>query len=211
MVKTKELFSCSTPYLMPLFEEYEYPWQILDALPSFITELCGLLPEGFEELSSGVFVGKDVKIDTGARIFGPAIIGDGCELRQGAFIRGGVILGSGCVIGNSTELKNCILLDGAQAPHYNYVGDSILGVRSHLGAGAICSNLKGDGSNVVIHAEREYETGRRKVGAFVGDGAEIGCSCVLNPGCVIGKGTRAYPLLSLRGVFDKNLIIKTIS
>lgn len=208
MVETNELFSVDVEFLKPLFSSCKYPWQILDELGDFIKNMQKCMPLGFVEISSGVFVGKNVKIDTGARILPPAIICDGTEIRQGAFIRGGVIIGRDCVIGNSTELKNCILLDHVQAPHYNYVGDSILGNGAHLGAGAICSNLKGDGSQVVIHAEREHETNRRKVGAFVADGVEVGCSCVLNPGCVLCRGCRAYPLLSLRGVFPKDTLIK---
>lgn len=208
MVKTNELFDCKVEYIKPLFDKCEYPWQALDKLSEYIKELENDIPVGFVEISDGVFVGKGVKIDTGARILPPAIIGEGTEIRQGAFIRGGVITGKNCVIGNSTELKNCILLDNVQAPHYNYVGDSILGNFAHLGAGVICSNLKGDGSNVVVHADAEFETSRRKVGAFVGDRAEVGCSCVLNPGCVLAMGCRAYPLLSLRGAFERGTLIK---
>ena len=120
-----------------------------------------------------------------------------------------MIIGKNCVIGNSSELKNCILSDGAQAPHYNYIGDSVLGAHSHMGAGAVCSNLKGDGKAVVIHGETEIETGLRKVGAFLGDGADVGCGCVLNPGTVVGKNTRVYPLNALRGVFPENSIVKS--
>ena len=211
MVKTNELFDCKVEYIKPLFDKCEYPWQALDRLSEHIKELMSDAPVGFVEISDGVFVGKGVKIDKGARILPPAIIGEGTEIRQGAFIRGGVITGKNCVIGNSTELKNCILLDNAQVPHYNYVGDSILGNFAHLGAGVICSNLKGDGSNVVVHADSEFETGRRKLGAFVGDRVEVGCSCVLNPGCVLSMGCRAYPLLSLRGSFDKDTLIKGVT
>ena len=209
MIRTKSLFSCDIAYLAKLFEECEYPWQILDALGGKIEMLLKNPPKDFTWLEEGILVGNSVKIDTGARILPPTIIGARTEIRQGAFIRGGVICGEDCVIGNSTELKSCILLNKVQAPHYNYVGDSILGNNSHLGAGVICSNLKGDKSEVVIHADKEYPTGRRKVGAFVGDFAEIGCSCVLNPGSVIGKGARIYPLVSVRGVVESGALIKS--
>ena len=132
-------------------------------------------------------------------------------MRPGAFIRGNVFVGENCVIGNSTEIKNSILLNKAQVPHYNYVGDSILGNYSHMGAGSICSNLKSDGKAVVIHGDSEYETGLRKIGAILGDRADIGCGCVLNPGTVIGSNTSVYPLNALRGVFTSDSIVKSIN
>ena len=208
MISTKSLFSCEREYLNALFEESEYPWEILNRLGEHIDMLLKNPPKGFSWFSEGVLVGEGVKIDTGARILPPAVIGARCEIRQGAFVRGGVICGEDCVIGNSTELKNCVLLDKVQAPHYNYVGDSVLGKGAHLGAGVICSNLKGDKSEVVIHADVDYKTGRRKVGAFVGDFAEIGCSCVLNPGTVIGRGARIYPLVSVRGTVPPDTLVK---
>ena len=164
---------------------------------------------GFTQISEGVFVGKDVKIYPNVTIEAPAIIGSGTEIRPGAFIRGSVITGEGCVIGNSTELKNCILLDNVQVPHYNYVGDSILGNYAHMGAGSICSNLKADKKAVVIRGEENYETGIKKIGAILADGADIGCGCVLNPGTVVGKGTSVYPLNALRGVFPEGCIVKS--
>lgn len=208
-IKTKELFECSTPYLKKMFDSHEYPWEILPCIKSYILDLIkdGLL--GFSEISEGVFVGENVKIYPTATIEGPTIIGKGTEIRPGAFIRGSVITGANCVIGNSTELKNCVLLENVQVPHYNYVGDSILGNFAHLGAGSICSNLKTDGKPVVIHAEKEYETGLRKIGGILADGADIGCGCVLNPGTVIGKNTSVYPLNALRGVFPKDSIVKS--
>lgn len=142
-------------------------------------------------------------------IEGPTIIGEGTEIRPGAFIRGSVITGKDCVVGNSTELKNCILLDRVQVPHYNYAGDSVLGNRAHMGAGAVCSNLKADGKMVVIHGDSEYETGMRKIGGILADGADVGCGCVLNPGTVIGKNTSVYPLNALRGVFPADCIVKS--
>ena len=142
-------------------------------------------------------------------IIPPAIIGRGTVLRTGAFIRGPVIIGEGCVIGNSTEVKHSILLDNVQIPHYNYVGDSVLGNHAHLGAGAICSNLKSDKSNVVIHAETDIDTRQKKLGAIIADNVEIGCGCVLNPGTIIGKRTVIYPLTSVRGVYPADTIVKS--
>ncbi len=167
---------------------------------------CGLT--GYTLISDGVLVGENVKIYPSATIEGPAIIGSGTEIRPGAFIRGSVITGEGCVIGNSSELKNCILLDGVQVPHYNYIGDSILGNKAHTGAGTICSNLKSDGRAVVVHGERDYETGLRKLGGILADGADVGCGSVINPGTVIGKSTSVYPLTSLRGVYPADCIVK---
>ena len=208
-VKTKELFLCTTPYLEKLFEQYEYPWEILPHIKSYIQDLITDGLSGFSEISEGVFVGENVKIYPTATIEGPAIIGEGTEIRPGAFIRGSVITGANCVIGNSSELKNSVLLEKVQVPHYNYVGDSILGNFAHMGAGSICSNLKSDGKSVVIHGEKEYETGLRKVGGILADGADIGCGCVLNPGTVIGKNTSVYPLDALRGVFPSECIVKS--
>jgi len=138
------------------------------------------------------------------------VIGAGTEIRPGAFLRGNVITGENCVIGNSSELKNCVLLDTVQVPHYNYVGDSVLGNHAHMGAGSICSNLKSDGKAVVIHGDEDYETGLRKIGGILADGADIGCGCVLNPGTVIGKNTSVYPLTALRGVFPEESIVKSV-
>ena len=209
LVKTKELFDCRTEYLKELFEKHEYPWEILPDIKTYIAELIKKGLDGFEEISEGVYVGKNVKIYPTAVIEAPAIIGEGTEIRPGAFIRGNVITGCGCVIGNSSELKNCVLLEKVQVPHYNYVGDSVLGNKAHMGAGSICSNLKSDKTNVVIHADKEYETGLRKIGAILADGADVGCGCVLNPGTVIGKNTSVYPLNALRGVFASDCIVKS--
>lgn len=207
-VRTKELFECNTPYLKKLFDLYEYPWEMLPHIKSYITELISEGLEGFEEIQKDIWVGKNVKLFSTPTIEAPAIIGEGTEIRPGAFIRGSVITGANCVIGNSSELKNCILLDNVQIPHYNYVGDSVLGNRAHMGAGAVCSNLKSGGSNVVIHAESDYETGMRKIGGILADGADIGCGCVLNPGTVVGKNTSVYPLTALRGVYPADCIVK---
>lgn len=208
-VKTNSLFCCKVPYLEGFFEKYEYPWQMLPDIKNLISDLLEKGIEGFCEIKSGVLIGKNVKIADTATIESPAIIGEGTEIRAGAYIRGNVITGKNCVIGNSTELKNCILLDTVQVPHYNYVGDSVLGNHAHMGAGSICSNLKSDGKNVVIHAGSEIQTGLRKIGGILGDCADIGCGCVVNPGTVVGKGTSVYPLTSLRGVYAENSIVKS--
>lgn len=209
-VKTKELYDCKTPYLVDLFEKAEYPWEMLPEIKSYILALIEKGIPGFTKIADGVLVGENVKIYPTATIEAPAIIGSGTEVRPGAFIRGSVITGSNCVIGNSSELKNCVLLDKVQVPHYNYVGDSVLGNHAHMGAGSICSNLKSDGKSVVIHADEDYETGLRKIGGILADDADIGCGCVLNPGTVIGKGTSVYPLTSLRGVFPAGCIVKSM-
>ena len=207
-VKTAELFDCQTPYLKELFDNAEYPWEMLPKIKAHILSIIENGMEGYTLLKEGVLVGEGVKIAPTATIEGPTVIGAGTEIRPGAYIRGSVITGEKCVIGNSSELKNCVLLNTVQVPHYNYVGDSVLGNYAHMGAGSICSNLKSDGKNIVIHGDVEYETGLRKIGGILGDHADIGCGCVLNPGTVIGKNTSVYPLNSLRGVFPEGCIVK---
>lgn len=210
LVKTKDLFDCKVPYLQELFAPCEYPWEILPRIKDYIKELIEKGIPGYSLISEDVLAGEDVKIYPTATIEGPAIIGSGTEIRPGAFIRGSVITGENCVIGNSTELKNCVLLSRVQVPHYNYVGDSVLGNHAHMGAGSICSNLKADGKSVIIHGDEEYETGIRKIGGILGDNADVGCGCVLNPGTVIGKNTSVYPLTALRGVIPENCIVKSM-
>lgn len=209
LIKTAELFDCRTPYLKELFDSCEYPWEMLTRIRELARRLADEGLEGYTLISDGVLVGADVKIYPTATIEGPCVIGSGTEIRPGAFIRGGVITGERCVIGNSSELKNCILLEHVQIPHYNYVGDSILGNDAHTGAGTICSNLRSDGSPVVIHADVDIPTGLRKVGAILADGADIGCGSVANPGTVVGKRTSVYPLTSLRGVYPADCIVKS--
>ncbi len=209
-VKTTELFNCETPFLKELFDSCEYPWEILPHIKTYIKKLLESGIEGYKEIQEGVLVGENVKIYPNVVIEAPAIIGEGCELRPGAFLRGNVIIGRNCVIGNSTEMKNCVLLDKVQVPHYNYVGDSVLGNHAHMGAGSICSNLKADGKNVVIHGDEEYDTKLRKIGGILGDGADVGCGCVINPGTIIGKNTTVYPLTALRGVIAENCIVKAM-
>lgn len=209
-VKNSELFTVETDYLLLLFEGKEYPWQILPEIKHYIQTLLENPPQGFSFLCDGVLVGEGVSIAKTATILPPAVIGANTEIRPNAYLRGNVITGENCVLGNASEFKNCVLLNHVQAPHYNYVGDSILGNHAHLGAGTICSNLKSDKTNVIIHANMDIETGLRKIGAILADGADVGCGCVLNPGTVIGKNTRIYPLTSVRGVISANKIVKTV-
>lgn len=209
LVRTKDLYDCSIPYLKSLFDSCEYPWEMLPKIKDLAKKIVEEGMEGYTLLCDGVLVGENVKIYPTATIEGPTVIGSGTEVRPGAFIRGGVITGENCVIGNSSELKNCILLNKVQIPHYNYIGDSILGNKAHTGAGTICSNLKSDGKNIVVHGDVDYETGLRKIGGILGDGADVGCSSVINPGTVIGKHTSVYPLTSLRGVYPADCIVKS--
>ena len=208
-VRVTELFDCTVPYLENLFDGCEYPWEMLPKLGKYIENLIKDGIKGFELLSDGVLVGKDVKIYENVTIEPPAIIGDGCVLRPGAFLRGNVVLGKNCVVGNSTELKNCVLLNRVQVPHYNYVGDSILGYKAHMGAGSITSNVKSDKKLVVVKDGTErIETGLKKFGAMLGDEVEVGCGSVLNPGTVIGPHSNIYPLSSVREVVPANSIYK---
>lgn len=208
-VEIKKLFECRTHYLTELFDSFTFPWELVSEIGGYIGKLLANGIDGFDLLKKGVLIGKNVVIYPGVTIEAPAIIGHGTVLRPGAFLRGNVICGSDCVIGNSSELKNCILLDNVQIPHYNYVGDSILGNHAHLGAGAICSNLKSDGKNVVVRSDTVYSTGLRKLGAILADNADIGCGCVLNPGTVVGRNTSVYPLTALRGVYPPDSIVKS--
>ena len=208
-LKCQSLFTLDSILFKELFYGIAYPWEVLSTLKQRIASLVKLGVDGYTLLSEGVLIGKRVRIADTARIEAPAILGDGCEVRHGAYIRGSVILGKGCVVGNSSEIKNSVLFDGAQVPHFNYVGDSVLGKGAHLGAGAICSNLRSDKKNVVIKGDDLYiETGLRKLGAILGDGVEIGCGAVLCPGTVIGKNTSVYPLTLARGIYPGNSIVK---
>lgn len=207
-VLTKDLFECDIPFLKETFEKSTYPWEILPQIKDIIKNVLETGLEGYHLFAEGILVGEDVKIAPTATIIPPAIIGKGTEIRPGAYLRGNVITGDNCVLGNSSEFKNCILLYKVQAPHYNYVGDSILGNYAHMGAASICSNLKSDGKNIVVRGDENYETGLRKIGVILADHADIGCGSVLNPGTVIGKNTQVYPLNSVRGVVPENSIYK---
>ena len=208
LVKTRDLFSSVPELLSPLFDYCEYPLEMLPKIKEYILSLIEKGIPGYTLIAENVLVGENVKIYDTATIEAPAIIGSGSEVRPGAFIRGSVITGECCVIGNSSELKNCILLNKVQIPHYNYIGDSILGNKAHTGAGTICSNLKSDGKAVVIHGDTDYETGLRKIGGILADGADVGCGSIINPGTIIGKNTSVYPLTALRGVYPAECIVK---
>ena len=190
--------------------EFEYPWEAIPHVAELIARLGAQLPEvTYSRIGEDIWIAKNARIASTAQVKGPCIICEGAELRQGAFLRGSALVGSGAVVGNSTELKNCILFDGVQVPHYNYVGDSILGYRAHMGAGAITSNVKGDRTPVTVQSgEARLATGLSKLGAILGDYVEIGCNSVLNPGTVIGTYTNVYPLSSVRGYIPPNSIYK---
>ncbi len=177
------------------------PWEVLGELEEVIAALGETLhAEEYEHVGDGIWISHTARVDRDARIEGPCIIGARSEVRKGAFIRGSALIGDGCVVGNSTEVKNAVFFDGAKAPHFNYVGDSLLGHRVHLGAGAVLSNLRCDGGRVVIRTAPPVTTLRRKVGAMIGDGCEVGCHAVINPGTILGRGCMVFPLTSVRGV-----------
>lgn len=193
-----------------LFVNAEYPWEVLSKIEEFILKVGPTLPkEEYDEVKEHVWVAKSAKVAPTAHLGGPLIIGPDTEVRHCAFIRGKALVGAGCVVGNSTELKNVILFNSVQVPHYNYVGDSILGYRSHMGAGSITSNVKSDKTLVTIHAEGEkVETGLKKMGAILGDFVEVGCNSVLNPGTIIGNHSNVYPLSMVRGFVKDHSIYK---
>lgn len=193
-----------------LFKENNYPWIVLYKIEDYIISLGNNLDkDNYTEIEDNIWIGSNVSIDKMATIMGPCIIDDNTVIRPGAYIRGNVIIGKRCVIGNSTEIKNSIIFDDCQLPHYNYVGDSILGYKVHLGAGVVLSNLKNDGGNVYIkYKDKKIDTGMNKIGAVVGDNTEIGCNSVLFPGTIVGKNTSIYPLTRVRGIVDSNSIVK---
>lgn len=209
-VKVTDLYNKSgIDYIDDFVFSKEYPWELLPLIKDYVKSLVEKGIPGFTKLKEGVLVGENVKIYPTADITGPCIIGNNVEIRPGAFIRGSVIIGDESVVGNSSEFKNCILMRHCQCPHYNYVGDSILGNFAHTGAGSICSNLRSDNKPVIIHGDEDYVTGIRKIGALLGDHADIGCGSVLNPGTVIGQNTQVYPLTMTRGVYKENSIVKS--
>jgi NDP-sugar pyrophosphorylase family protein len=209
-LKITTLFDLGETIAEKSLNTVEYPWQALPLIADFILGLGETLPpEFFDQIGQEIWVAKTARIAPTASVNGPCIIDAGAEIRHGAYIRGNAIVGREAVVGNSTELKNVILFNGVQVPHYNYVGDSILGHKAHLGAGAITSNVKSDGSLVKIKlTDTVIETGLRKCGAMLGDGAEVGCNSVLNPGAIIGKNTNIYPLSMVRGYVPAESIYK---
>ena len=210
MYKTNELFDLSKTRAADLLRECEYPWQALDKIGETILKIgAALSSEEFSHPKEDVWIAKDAVVYPTAWINGPCIIDSGAEVRHGAFIRGNALVGKNCVVGNSVELKNVILFDNVQTPHYNYVGDSILGYKAHMGAGSITSNVKSDKTLVVIREGTEQvPTGRKKVGAILGNYVEVGCNSVLNPGTVIGPHSNVYPTSSVRGTIPPHHIYK---
>lgn len=208
--KIKNLYNLEETIAKELLESVTYPWEALPKIEEFILKIGEKLDkEKYEQKGENIWIAKSAKIAPTAYINGPAIIGENADVRHCAFIRGKAIVGEGAVVGNSTELKNVILFNKVQVPHYNYVGDSILGYKSHMGAGSITSNVKSDKKLVIVKNGKEtIETGLKKFGAMLGDNVEVGCGSVLNPGTVIGSNTNIYPLSSVRGVVPKNSIYK---
>lgn len=209
-LKIASLYDLSQTIAGELFEGAEYPWQVLPLIGDFIKKLGASLDKSeYDEVAENVWIAKSAKVAPTAYINGPCIIGRDAEIRHCAFIRGNAIVGEGAVVGNSTELKNVVLFNKVQVPHYNYVGDSILGYKSHMGAGSITSNVKSDKALVKVRCDGEViETGIKKFGAMLGDNVEVGCGSVLNPGTIVGRGSNIYPLSSVRGYVEAGSIYK---
>lgn len=209
--KIKDLYNLEETIAKDLLSQYEYPWEVLPKISEYILKLGKDLDnnEKYKKIGDNVWIATNAKVAPTAYINGPAIIGEDAEIRHCAFIRGNAIVGNGAVVGNSTELKNVILFNKVQVPHYNYVGDSILGYKSHMGAGSITSNVKSDKKLVIVKGEsKSIETGLKKFGAMIGDQVEVGCGSILNPGSIIGRCTNIYPLSSVRGIIKANSIYK---
>ena len=209
-ITIENLYDLTETIAAELFTEAEYPWEVLPRIHDFILELGKRLPEEiYEKRGEDIWVAKNAKVAPTACLNGPLIIDEEAEIRHCAFVRGNAIVGKGAVVGNSTELKNVVLFNKVQVPHYNYVGDSVLGYKAHMGAGSITSNVKSDKKLVVVHGDGfDLETGMKKFGAMLGDHVEIGCNSVLNPGTVIGRESNVYPLSSVRGVVPERSIFK---
>lgn len=208
-MRIDRLYDLSHTIAAKLFEGRIYPWEVLSDIGAFVVALGNTLGDEYEKRGEDIWVAKDATIAPTACINGPCIIDSGAEIRHCAYIRGKAIIGKGCVIGNSVEVKNAIIFDGAQVPHFNYVGDSVLGWRSHMGAGAVTSNVKSDKTNVtILFEDGRVETGLRKFGAMLGDSVEVGCNSVLCPGSVIGKNTTIYPVSRVRGFVPEKSIFK---
>ena len=210
-IKVCDLFDLTHTRAAKMLAACEYPWEALSKIGETVLAIGqGLDLSDYDHPAEDVWIAKTATVAATASIAGPCVIGEKTEVRPGAFIRGNVLVGDGAVVGNSCELKNCILFDEVQTPHYNYVGDSILGYKAHMGAGSITSNVKSDKTHVVIKStEKSIETGRKKVGAMLGDFVEVGCNSVLNPGTVIGRHSNVYPVSCVRGVVPENSIFKT--
>lgn len=214
MYKIKDLYDLNHTLANNYLSNYTYPWEALKGIKDFIIELGNTLDSDYEQVEEQVWVHKTAKVFNSAYLGSPCIIGPNSEVRHCAFIRGSALVGENCVVGNSVELKNVILFDNVQVPHYNYVGDSILGYKSHMGAGSITSNVKSDKTLVKINDRKNnevIETNLKKVGAMLGDYVEVGCNSVLNPGTVIGRNTNVYPTSCVRGVISENSIYKDMN
>ena len=209
MYKTEELLDLDHTMAKDYLSGFDYPWKALSGIGDLINELIKTLDKNeYVEIKENVWTHKSAKIYESAYIDGPCIIGENSEVRHCAFIRGKALIGKDCVVGNSCELKNVILFDHVQVPHFNYVGDSILGYYAHMGAGSITSNVRSDKTLVKVHGEEDIETGLKKFGAIVGDYVEVGCNAVLNPGTVVGRHSMIYPTSCVRGVIKENSIYK---
>ena len=210
MLEIKDLYDLDHTLAKDYLNKFQYPWEALKGIKDFVVELGKSLdPKEYTEVKENVWIHKTAKVFESAYLGSPCVIGKNSEVRHCAFIRGSVLVGENCVIGNSVELKNVIIFDNVQTPHYNYVGDSILGYYSHMGAGSITSNVKADKKNVVIHTDlKKYDTGLKKFGAMLGDHVEVGCNAVLNPGTIIGRNTNVYPVSCVRGYVPEDSIYK---
>ena len=208
MCEIQNLYDLRYTQAADYLRRFAYPWEALKGIKAFILELGETLGEEYKKIGDDVWIHNTATVAPTAFIGGPCIVGPGTEVRHCAYIRGSALIGENCVVGNSTELKNVILFDNVQVPHYNYVGDSILGYKAHMGAGAVTSNVRGDRGLVTVHCDPPVFTGIRKVGAMLGDYAEIGCNSVLNPGTVVGRNSQVYPTACVRGVIPANSIFK---
>lgn len=211
-MRTKEIFLSNNSIANDFIKSFEYPFEVLANIKNYIIELGNTLGDDFNKIGEDIWIHKNANISKNAEIHGPCIIDDGAEIRHNAFIRGSAIIGKNSVFGNSCEIKNAIIYDNVQVPHFSYVGDSIIGFNSHMGASSIISNLKSDKKNIVIKNNGNYiETGIRKIGAFIGDNVEIGCGCIINPGTIILSNSNVYPLTSVRGVIPSGVIVKDMN
>ena len=211
-MKTNEIFISDTSIANSFVKSYEYPYEVLPNIKNYILSLGNSLCEDYFGLEDNIWIHKDAFVSKSAEIHGPCVIDEKAEIRCNAYIRGNVIIGKNSILGNSCEIKNAILYDNVQVPHFSYVGDSILGSHSHMGASSIISNLKSDKKNIIIKYNDELiDTKMRKVGAFLGDNVEIGCGCVLNPGTIVMPNTNVYPLINVRGVIPEDSIVKDMN
>lgn len=210
-MKTKDIFLTNASIADSFIKEYEYPFDVLPNIKEYIIKLGNTLSDDYQKLEDNIWIHKNAIVNKSAELHGPCIIDEGAEIRCNAYIRGSVIIGKNSVLGNSCEIKNAILYDNVQVPHFNYVGDSILGNYSHMGAGSITSNVKSDKTLVVIkNDEEKIETNLKKVGAFLGDYVEVGCNSVLTPGTIVMRNSNIYPLTMVRGVIPENSIVKSM-